>query len=378
MLTIVLKVAVALLVFGVIIFIHELGHFLMARAHGVKVLEFAIGMGPTLLKTVGKKTGTVYALRALPIGGFCSMLGEDEAGGGEIRLKPDQPAPSTDPRALNNKKVWQRLTITAAGAVMNLLLGFVLLIVFFAVFTQPTDDRPAMFAGTQIARLAEESPVYQSGLRPNDTVVSIDGKRVFSNFDISAILQNDEDGVMSMQVRRDGKLVTLPAVQFTMSTDETTNQRYLVYDFSVYGIEKTPLTTVVQAAKMELSVSVLIFRSLGDVLRGRYGLNELSGPVGTVDAIGNAAVDDSGDTLTVDWRNLLFMAIIITVNLGLFNLLPLPALDGGRLVFLAVEGITRKKVPAKLEGMIHAIGFVLLMLLMVVVTFSDIRKLFGS
>ncbi len=373
--TVIIKLLIAVVVFGLIVFVHEFGHFLMARLMGVRVNEFALGMGPRIAKFNGKETE--YSIRLFPIGGFCSMAGEDAAGSGSVTndepdLDPD------DPRAFYNKKVWRRVLIVVAGAVMNLILGFVLLVIYFAAFTQPkTEGEPAYYASTVIAQLSEEAPAYQTGLRIGDDVLSINGKRVYTNFDMANILQSDEDGVFDFTVRRDGEKTTLDGVTFDLEVDEETGTRYLVYDFKVLGIEKTAWTTVQQAAKMETSVGVLIWRSLGDMLTGKYGLNELSGPVGTVEAIGDAAIQQTDDAWSIDWESLLMMMVIITVNVGIFNLLPFPALDGGRLVFLVFEGIFRKKVPAKFEGMVHIIGFVLLLTLMVVVTFSDIWKLFS-
>ena len=373
--TIVLKLLIAVLVFGSIVFVHEFGHFIMARLMGVRVNEFALGMGPRLLKFKGKETE--YSLRLFPIGGFCSMAGEDAAGSGSVTDGEPDVDPD-DPRAFFNKKVWRRILIVVAGAAMNLLLGFVVLVVYFGVFTQPVaDGEPAMYASKTIAQLGEDAPAYKTGLRVGDDILSIDGKRVYTNFDLANILQSDEDGVFDFTVRRDGEKVTLDGVTFDIEVDKESGIRYLKYDFKVQGIEKTAWTTVKQAAQMETSVGVMIWRSLGDILTGKYGLNELSGPIGTVEAIGDAAVDDSGERIAIDWASLLMMTVIITVNVGIFNLLPFPALDGGRLVFLVFEGIFRKKVPPKFEGMVHIIGFVLLLLLMVVVAFSDIWKLFS-
>ncbi len=377
--TVVIKILIAIVVFGIIIFVHEFGHFIMARLMGVRVLEFALGMGPKLLRFKGKETE--YSLRLFPIGGFCSMAGEDAAGGGSVATDQDF-ADTDDPRAFCNKKVWRRILIVIAGAVMNLILGFVLLVVYFAVFTQPRQaDQPAYYASTVIAQLPEDAPAYQTGLRVGDDIISIDGKRVFTNFDIASMLQSDEDGVMDFVVRRevDGKKekVTLDGVTFEIQVDEESGARELIYDFKVLGIKKTVWSTIEQAADMEMSVGVLVWRSFGDLVTGKYGLNELSGPVGTVDAIGDAAIDQTEQGISIDWASLLMMGVIVTVNVGIFNLLPLPALDGGRLMFLVIEGVTRKKVPEKFEGMVHVIGFVLLLLLMVVVTFSDIWKLFS-
>lgn len=358
------RILAAILVFGLIILVHELGHFLAARAMGVKVNEFAIGMGPKLLK-FGKKE-TLYTLRAFPVGGFCAMEGED--------------AESPDPRAFGSKKVWRRILIVVAGVVMNLVLGFLLLLVIYAFCMKPDSSGRVRFSSTAIAQVAESSPAYQTGLRDGDTILSINGKGVYTDTDVAMLMQSDEDGIMDMVVRRavDGrpKKVKLPGVTFEIKKDETSGRQYLIYDFSVKGINRTPWTVLAQSGKMEFSVATMIWRSLGDIVTGKLGLNDLSGPVGTVDAIGDVV---SGAAQQADIRDglydILMMVVLITVNVGIFNLLPLPALDGGRLMFLIYEGIFRRPVNPKYEGMVHAVGLALLLLLMVAVTFTDISRL---
>ena len=380
------KILAAILIFGVIIFVHELGHFLMAKLMGVKVNEFSLGMRPKLLQ-FGKKE-TVYSLRAFPIGGYCAMEGEDAAGGGSVvppaEENADEPVyTAPGPRAFCNKKVWRRILIVVAGAVMNLLLGFVLLLGYFAICIRPDASGHVRFSSTIIADLPETEPSYQTGLREGDEIIRINGKSIFTDRDVAMIMQSDEDGIFDMVVRRevDGKKqkVTLPNVTFTLIHDEETGARYLQYGFKVEGIDKTFGSTISQAAKMECSVGLLVWRSLGDIVTGKYGLNDLSGPVGTVDAIGDAV---SGVVTEEYWQDglgvLLMMVALITVNVGIFNLLPLPALDGGRLIFLIIEGVTRHRVPAKYEGWIHAIGLLLLLGLMVLVTFGDIARIFGG
>ena len=194
------------------------------------------------------------------------------------------------------------------------------------------------------------------------------------------LLQSDEDGVFNMEVRRevDGKTqkVKLEGVTFEIVTEED-GTRYLQYDFYVQGIPQSFTSTIVQSAKMECTVSVLIWRTLGGMLTGQYGLNDLSGPVGTVDAIGDVVVDATQqEHWQVGLGNVLMLVVLISVNVGIFNLLPIPALDGGRFLFLLIELIFRKPVPPKYEGMIHAIGLLLLFGLIILVTFSDIIKLF--
>ncbi len=384
------KILAAIFVFGIIILVHELGHFLMCKLMGVRVNEFAIGMGPKLL-SFGKKE-TAYTLRLFPIGGFCAMEGEDEGAptpsaiggnadraeddGGEPALPDEEEVPAEpDPRAFPNKKVWRRILIVVAGAAMNLVLGYVLLVAYYGIFTVPDASGKARFSSTIIASLPETAVSYQTGLRPGDEIVKIDGKHTVTDSDIVMIMQSDEDGIMDMTVRRavDGKkkTVLLKGVQFQLEVGENGKNR-LIYDFKVLGIEKTVWSTLVQAGKMEYSVATMIWRSLGDLITGKYGINDLSGPVGTMDIIGDAV---AGANTSEGMMTLIMLVVMITVNVGIFNLLPLPALDGGRLIFLLFEGIFRRPVPAKYEGMVHFIGLMLLLLLMVVVTFSDIWKI---
>lgn len=374
----ILKILAALFIFGIIIMVHEWGHFLVAKWMKVRVNEFAIGMGPKLISW--GKGETQYSLRLFPIGGFCAMEGEDDGaptpaamGGNADRSEEEYAGDSAgESGSFAEKPVWRRVLIVVAGATMNLVLGFLVLLCTFAFCQKKADNGKVYFNSTTIAELPETSPAYETGLRVGDTVLRVNGKRIATDMDLSMLMQSDEDGVLSMVVRRDGEKLTLPAVQFRLATDEETGTRYLIYDFKVQGVERNVWTTVKQAGKMEYSMTVMVWRSLGDLLSGRYGLNDLSGPVGTVDYIGDAV----SQAVSLDgWRTLLTMIALITINVGVFNLLPLPALDGGRLLFLIIEGVTRKRIPAKYEGIVHFIGLLLLFALMIVVTFSDIRKL---
>lgn len=382
------KILAALLIFGIIIMLHEFGHFIVAKLCRVKVNEFAIGMGPKLVQF--GRGETKYTLRLLPIGGFCAMEGEDPetempeslGGSGHKTEEIDHDVkPLSDGRAFYQKKVWQRILIVVAGAVMNLVLGYVLLVINYAFLQTPNQNGEVLFSTTTIHSLGEDTSAYQTGLRPGDTIVSINGRRVVTaDFDMVSALQTDEDGVFDMVVKRqnaEGKTekVELNDVTFRLATDEEGN-RYLQYDFIIVGERRTVGNVFTYALKNEYSLGVMVWRSLGDILTGKYGLNDLSGPVGTVDVIGDAvenAVTHTDRMAAV--RTLMTLVILITVNVGIFNLLPLPALDGGRLVFLLFELIFRRKVPAKYEGMVNFIGLILLLLLMLVVTYSDITRL---
>ena len=367
------------MLFGIIVLVHELGHFIAAKALGVQVNEFAIGFGPKLLQ-FGKKE-TKYSIRLLPLGGFCAMEGEDAAGSGEVSAQVNDTA-ANNPRSFLNKPVWRRVIITVAGVTMNLILGFILLFVYHSVCILPEESGETYYTGTQISVLEEDTPAYQSGLRPGDTPLKIDGQRVFSWMDLQFLLQSSDDGVFEMEVSRvvngEETTVTLPEVAFRREYSEAARSHILYYDFYVEAIPKTFTSTLEQTARTECSVAVTVWRSLKGIFTGKFGLNDLSGPVGTVDVIGDVVENAVQET---QWQlglgNVLMLLALLTVNVGIFNLLPLPALDGGRLLFLVWEGITRKRVPPKYEGLVHAVGLALLLLLILIVTFNDITKIFA-
>ena len=339
----VFTIIIALIAFGVIITVHEFGHFAVAKACGIKVNEFAIGMGPTLFKFT--KGETKYSLRLLPIGGFCSMEGED--------------TDSEDERAFGKKPVWQRFLVVAAGALMNILLAFIIIIISISI-GKSVDS-------TIIAKFDENATSNINGLMLDDKIVEVNGRHIFVSSDIVYEMLNDEDGVLEFKVIRDGKKVTLDTVQFEIKTDENGNQS-IVRDFWVYGKDKTVFGVLGNAVRETISTGRMIYLSLFDMITGKYGINDLSGPIGVVSVIGQATSQGI--------ETFLYLVSLLSINIGIFNLLPLPALDGGRLVFLIVEGIRRKPIPTKYEGMVHFIGLALLMLLMLIVSANDIIKIF--
>ncbi|MCR5484440.1 MAG: M50 family metallopeptidase [Clostridiales bacterium] len=336
----------AILLFGFIIFSHELGHFLFAKLFKVKVNEFAIGMGPAFFK---KQRGeTLYALRAFPIGGYVAMEGEDED--------------SDDERAFGNAKTWKKIIIVAAGAVFNLIIGFLIVAV---MLTQ--ED----LIGTQrIYGFQENAVSVNYGLEKDDLIRKINGRHVFSQYDVSFLMSRDKDGVMDFVVERDGKKVALDGIKFDTKKSEDGKQT-IIFDFIVVGVKPTVLSVAKYSVLQSISIARMVWISLFDLITGRYGFSDLSGPIGTVTFIAEAAKM----TTKVDLTPILTMMSLITINIGIFNLLPIPALDGGRLLFLFIELIRRKKMNQKYEKWVHAVGLILLLALMAAVSFSDILKL---
>lgn len=346
----ILSIILALLIFEVIILIHEFGHFIVAKSCGVKVNEFAIGMGPAIIKK--QKGETLYAWRVFPIGGYCSMEGED--------------AESADDRAFCKKSVPKRMAIVVAGIVMNLVLGYILIVIHTA-WTAPVTS-------TKITWFEDNAKSQSTGLQVGDEIIKVNGMRIFTATDLSYQFQNDDDSVFDMVVVRDGEKVELNDVAFS------TQDKTMHIDFKVAPVEASVGTVLSYSLKQTASDSRLIYISLVDLARGKYSIRDLSGPVGIVDTIGQVIESETNEETGIDWASLgqsmLSLAAFITINIGLFNLLPLPALDGGRLVFLIIEAIRRKPVPPEKEGMVHFAGLAALMILMIVVTISDVIKIF--
>ncbi len=346
-----LYVILAILMFGALIMLHELGHFLVARLFGVGINEFSIGMGPKLLSKTGKKTGTAYSLRAFPIGGYVSMVGEDEA--------------SDDPAAFGNKPVWQRILIVIAGPVVNILLGFLLMLVVVLLTSR--------LATTTIGDFNEGAVSKEHGLMIGDTVIEVGDVRVHTGNELVYEIMNQgvaesAEGVVAIDltVLRDGEELLLPAVQFPSMESE--GILFGSPDFRVYGEEKTFGSVLEHTFFRSISTVKMILDQLKDLIGGRYGFNALSGPVGITQEIVSAA--------KTSFMNVLYLMTVITVNLGVFNLIPFPALDGGRLLFLLIELVMGRPVDKNVEGYIHFAGIMLLLGLMVVVLCKDVVGLF--
>ena len=358
--------AAALLIFGAVIAIHEFGHFAVAKLCGVQVNEFSIGMGPTLIKTYRK--GTQYTLRLLPVGGFVALEGEESPeseqaeGGSEDDDGPDIPPEVLEQRTgkpLNEAPVWQRALVMVAGAVMNFVLGFVVLVILIAAQNEPITSKT-------IYAIQDGALCGQTGLQAGDKVLAVNGRRCFVANDILYELVRTQSYSADFTVLRDGQKVQLPGVQFDTWQDEQ-GETHMSIGFSVYGLEKTPGNVLREAGNSVLYYGRIVFTSLADLMRGRESINNLSGPVGIVSAIGQAA--------SYGWQDLLELLALITVNLGILNLLPFPALDGGKVVFLVIEGVTGHAVPEKLQSVLTLATFGLLFGLMLFATYNDILRL---
>ena len=305
----------AILVFGFLIFIHEFGHYIFARIFKVSITEFSIGMGPKLVWYDSKKTGIRYALSAIPIGGYVAMVGED--------------AESDDPNAFNKKPAWQRLIVTVAGAVINILAGVIAIIIFASI---------ANIGSTTVYDFPEteyEISSADSGLQSGDRIIKVGSKRVNNADTLYYEITRNGNKPVDLTVVRDGVEITLEDVVFP--TDTVSGQVFGIMDFKVYAQRKTFGSVL----GYSLSKSVLTVRtcweSIYDLITGRYTFEAVSGPVGISEAIGDAAA--------YGFTAVLNIVSLISINLGVMNLLPLPALDGGRTVMILVEMITKKKLP---------------------------------
>lgn len=445
-LTTIALILIGVLLFELIIFIHEFGHFITAKKSGIKVNEFSLGMGPKIF-SFGKGE-TKYSLRIFPIGGFCAMEGEDEE--------------SPEPRAFNNAKVWKRMIIIIAGAVMNIILGFVLM---FVVVVQQDS-----YSSTEVQSFPATSFSSCTGLQSGDVIKEINGYGISTSMDFNypistaelktvdgstleiykedcgnnlynmavSLVQdknnklsdeqvskvnellskstneivkakskedafsvyenyykeiNDACGIKDYKVEkiveketrkrytadilveRNGEEKLLKNVQFFTYTTKDNSDPQVSIDFYVKPIEKTIGSVLSQTFKQTISTCKMIYASLGGLLTGKFGLKDMSGPIGIASAVTTVASESLSSGFMSAVNSIIYVMMIITVNLGLFNMLPFPALDGGRFVFLIIEAIRGKSVPRKVEAIVNGIGMGLLILLMILITANDIFKL---
>ena len=464
-------ILLALFVFGILIFIHELGHFLAARACGVGILEFSIGMGPKIFSKKSKKSGTLYSLRLLPIGGYVSMLGENgmeavQGNNGEVKNE-DEPifinstedvvpnadaasTPAVDPEfekhAYCNQSVWRRILISIAGPAMNVVLGFLLMFVivfasgenavastrvgaFFVRYTAQTAEECGLQAGDYLSYVvikgengeekrgaysidllrqyaessetgtldvailredekgnveeillrdvplseilatnALEQSLSSAQLQIGDTIKKVNSTRVHTYHELAYEVMNQGDRPISFTVERNGKTVTLDAVQIPTFVDPASNTVFGDMDFRVYPEDSFHLGTVIKHAwYRSLSTVKMVYDSLVGLFSGRYGVEAVSGPVGITKTI--------SDVAKTGFMNVLYLVTVISINLGVMNLLPVPALDGGHLLLYLIEIIRRKPVKKEIEGMINFIGLVILLALAVIISIKDIIAL---
>ena len=345
----------AILIFSLLIFVHELGHFVAAKLSGVQVNEFSMFMGPAIFKR--KKGETLYSIRCIPLGGYCAMEGED--------------GKSDNPRAFGQAKWWKRLIILLAGSFMNLVAGFVLLL----IVQLPTEQVvvPEISSFTDYATINGEN-----GLRVGDVIVEIDGEAIYSPANIDMVLLVNPGDVHDLVVERNGQEIELNNFVMQRHPVDEKNPQTMKFGMN-FTKREASLGDKLSGAWYDCvdSVRSVIF-SLKMLFNGQAGVSDMMGPVGLVDVMNQTAQSSSNAGEAA--LNILYIGGIIAVNLAIMNLLPIPALDGGRAVGLlittAVEKITRKKVNPKYEGWIHAIGMIPLLALMAYILFKDVFSIF--
>lgn len=378
---------VTIVIFLVLISFHEFGHFIMSKAVGVKVLEFAVGMGPAIFKKQGKET--LYSIRIFPVGGYCKLEGDDEE--------------TDDERAFCNQKLWKRFLVIVAGAVINLILGFLI----FMIMIAGQDS----IVTREIAEIDTRGALYETGVQAGDEIIALNGKKIHLYNDIALYSQDFKAGdevTVTLKSGGEKKTVTLvpraleqryqyqeDGVRIFDTMNGETRESFLPYqpgdqekiadrigkEYSSTALkigytpvqEDVTLFNIIPEAYHSTGFVVrLVYNALWDLIRGRGDVGDLSGPVGIVSVVDTAVKSEGKNVLQI-----LNIMALLTINLGIFNLLPLPALDGGRLFFMLIELIRRKPVPVEKEGMVHAIGLLLLLAFAVVISFNDIMKLLG-
>lgn len=348
--TVLLLIIIAVLLFELLILGHEFGHFITAKLSGIQVNEFALGMGP---KLIGFKKGeTLYSLRLFPIGGYCALEGEEE---------------SASERGFCNKPVWKRMIVIIAGATMNLIIGFILMMVL--------QVQEPQYATMTISKFAENSVTEEAGLKVGDEIYSINGYRTRTYLDLSVALTMSDTKSPDFAVKRDGEIVGIGNVNLKTVTTSS-GQEAIQLDFYLQPQQRTFLSMLKYSFNNTVSVVKMVWESIIGLLTGKFSFNDMSGIVGTASVIKDAAAEGLKSSFGDAVNNIVYLIMIISVNLGVFNMLPIPALDGGRFLFLIIEAIRRKPMNKNVEGWINTIFFILLIILIIIVTCSDVIKLF--
>ena len=374
--TVIWNIVVLLLMLTLLIFVHEFGHFITAKLSGVHVYEFALGMGPKVLGFKRKNDPTEYTLRALPIGGYCQMAGEE--GEDDDSLPKD--------KFMCNKSKTKRVIILVAGVTMNFITAIVLL--FFIGFIWGSTEQRSFIGGVE-----EGSPAYEAGIVAGDKVVGCNGYKVdtWDKLSVITTMKNKNDYI-EYEILHNGKVETYKLIpdeyisyedKDIQVTEENTKEKILSennWDEKDVTIGKKigisapteKLTGFVASIKYAfrkfVNIVVMMLMIIWSLITGKIGIDALSGPVGMYTAVGTVA--------KFGVANIIYLAAYLSVNLGVLNILPFPAFDGGRVLFVGIEAITRKKVDPKVEAAFHSVGFMLLMLLMLVITCQDIFRLF--
>ncbi len=330
-----MTVVYAVILFALMIFPHELGHFVAAKSVGVTVNEFAFGMGPALFQR--QRGETMYSVRLVPIGGYCAMEGENEDTG--------------NAGSFNSKPVWAKLTVLFAGSAMNVLIAILALSIFIGAVGSVT---------TTLDEIQPDSPAFTAGLQKGDRLLSIDGKKIESWNDVTQAM-GEGSGSRTIEIERDGETLTFDAVP-----EKNEEGRYVIGILP--QVTHDPLTAVKSGLKLTGNMTVLMFDSLKMLVTGQVSTDEISGPVGIVTM--------AGETSKYGISYFVNLLALMSLNLAIINLLPLPALDGGRILFVIIRKLTGRMISDELEGRIHSIGMVLLLVLMVFVTWNDITRLF--
>lgn len=378
---------VSVAMFLVMVSLHEFGHFIVGKILNFRINEFSIGMGPAIFKK--QKGETQYSLRILPLGGYCKFEGEDEV-------------ENSDPRAFANQKAWKRLLVLLAGGIFNIILGFALFVVL-VIATSPVSTNV-------VDKVVEHSYIEQLGIKSGDEIVAINGSSVSFYNDISLYTQNfTADETAEITVKRDGEKLkfsfkpteqvikttyTDTGIQVESSINGNATARFVEYSDKapkkdeLVGQSKTTTKYIIGFTPTQKDINFLnvwgeawnetkfvvklVYQSLWQMITGKIGINDMSGPVGIVTEVSNAVNSGSNS-----WLYVANLIALLTINLGVFNLLPIPALDGGRILFVLIELIRRKPIPPEKEGIVHAVGMALLILFILFISFNDIMKLFA-
>ena len=341
-----------ILILGVIVLVHEFGHFFFAKLFGIHVYEFAIGMGPKIFGWKGKNKETVYSIRAIPIGGYCSLAGEDTESDDEKKIPKD--------RRLNAKPVWQRFLVMVFGAGNNFLLA-ILILFMIGLFWGATSNEAI------VSELVKDGAAEKAGIEVGDKILKINGNKVKSNDDVAIYIQiESKDKPITFTVERNGKKENIDVKPIKEEVDG--NSIYRVGIISNGEVEHGLIASIKYAFTKLSSLCRQMFITLKGLFTGGLSVKQLSGPVGIYNVVGSQR--EAGI------QNILYLIALLSVNVGFINLLPFPAFDGGRVLFLIIEKIKGSPVSPELENKIHTVGFMLLLALMIYITFNDILRLF--